>query len=75
MLKGRATIQRDLSKLEEEANRNFIKGKYKVFCIWERKALFSFTAADLRSSSFAEKNVETLADSKLRRSQQPPLKQ
>lgn len=40
MLEGRATIQSDLNKLDELANRNFIKlnkDKCKASCIWEGK--------------------------------------
>jgi len=39
-LEGRATIQRDLNKVEEVANRNFLKlnkDKCNVSCIWEGK--------------------------------------
>lgn len=79
MLEGRATIQSDLNKLEELANRNFTKlnrDKCKASCIWEgKKSLYSITAADWTGSSSAEKALEMLADSKLNISQHAPLKQ
>lgn len=77
MLEGRATIQRDLNKLEEVVNRNFIKlnkDKCKASCVWEGKNPIQHYSCRLDRQQLCRKGLGDSADSKLNISQQCSLK-
>ncbi|KAK4827847.1 hypothetical protein QYF61_021984 [Mycteria americana] len=73
---GRAAIQRDLDRLEKWANRNlvnFSKGKGKSLYLGRNMRGLYMLRADWQQSSFAEKELGVLVDTKLNISQQCAL--